>query len=120
LARARAAIRKAIRTQNFTSDREETYIPTGSVYRNPHAFHQLSFESFLFFIFLSQIPFQKYLKIWRFMELFIACLVVKVKIVFGDFVFGKWLALMFTFLPIAYKSNTNNLCISLLHICSKF
>lgn len=40
LAQARAAIRRAIRTRNYTSDREEKYIPTGSVYRNSFAFHQ--------------------------------------------------------------------------------
>uniref|UniRef100_A0A2N9IXU3 Exostosin GT47 domain-containing protein n=1 Tax=Fagus sylvatica TaxID=28930 RepID=A0A2N9IXU3_FAGSY len=56
LARARAAIRKAIRTQNFTSDREETYIPTGSVYRNPHAFHQ------------SHIEMVKRFKVWAYRE----------------------------------------------------
>lgn len=44
LARARAAIRSAIRLQNYTSDKEETYIPSGSVYRNALAFHQLCFE----------------------------------------------------------------------------
>ena len=47
LAKARAAIRKAIITKNYTSDGKEIYIPRGSVYRNPYAFHQLSF--FFFF-----------------------------------------------------------------------
>ncbi|PON37899.1 hypothetical protein TorRG33x02_346430 [Trema orientale] len=47
LARARAAISKAILTKNYTSDREEIYIPTGSVYRNPHAFHQVAKEELL-------------------------------------------------------------------------
>ena len=40
LARARAAIREAIRTRNYTSGKEETFIPRGDVYRNPYAFHQ--------------------------------------------------------------------------------
>ncbi|MBA0784102.1 hypothetical protein Gotri_001722, partial [Gossypium trilobum] len=35
LAKARAAIREAIRTKSYTSDREETFVPRGSVYRNP-------------------------------------------------------------------------------------
>lgn len=39
---ARAIIRKAIVTKNCTSNSNEIYIPTGSVYRNPYAFHQLS------------------------------------------------------------------------------
>ncbi|RXI02391.1 hypothetical protein DVH24_030320 [Malus domestica] len=37
---ARAIIRKAILTKNVTSDRKETYIPRGSAYRIPYAFHQ--------------------------------------------------------------------------------
>ncbi|KAM1145027.1 hypothetical protein FF2_033416 [Malus domestica] len=37
---ARAIIRKAILTKNVTSDRKEIYIPRGSAYRNPYAFHQ--------------------------------------------------------------------------------
>ncbi|KAH7543438.1 probable glycosyltransferase At5g20260 [Ziziphus jujuba] len=56
LARARAAIRKAIVTKNFTSDRNEIYIPRGSVYRNPYAFHQ------------SHIEMVKRFKIWAYRE----------------------------------------------------
>ncbi|KAF7149816.1 hypothetical protein RHSIM_Rhsim02G0203000 [Rhododendron simsii] len=41
LARARAAIRKAVRTRSYKSNRVESFIPRGSIYRNPYAFHQL-------------------------------------------------------------------------------
>ncbi|XP_026442701.1 probable glycosyltransferase At3g42180 [Papaver somniferum] len=40
LARARDAIRKAILTRNYTSNKAEDFIPTGTVYRNSYAFHQ--------------------------------------------------------------------------------
>jgi xylogalacturonan beta-1,3-xylosyltransferase len=43
LARARAAILDAARLKNYTSYKEGTYIPKGVIYRNPYAFHQLSF-----------------------------------------------------------------------------
>ncbi|XP_030505809.1 probable glycosyltransferase At5g20260 [Cannabis sativa] len=56
LARARAAIRKAILTKNYTSDREEIYIPRGPIYRNPYAFHQ------------SHIEMVKRMKIWSYRE----------------------------------------------------
>ncbi|KAK8520448.1 hypothetical protein V6N13_031101 [Hibiscus sabdariffa] len=56
LAGARAAIRKAIQTRNYTSDKEETFIPSGSVYRNPYAFHQ------------SHIEMVKRFKIWVYKE----------------------------------------------------
>ncbi|XP_042989854.1 probable glycosyltransferase At5g20260 [Carya illinoinensis] len=56
LARARAAIRNAIRLQNYTSDREETYIPSGCVYRNAYAFHQ------------SHIEMVKRFKLWVYRE----------------------------------------------------
>lgn len=42
LARARAAIRKATRMRNYTSYKKESFVPRGSIYINPYAFHQLS------------------------------------------------------------------------------
>nr|XP_011466062.1 PREDICTED: probable glycosyltransferase At5g20260 isoform X2 [Fragaria vesca subsp. vesca] len=56
LARARALIRKAILTKNYTSDRNEIYIPSGSIYRNPYAFHQ------------SHIEMVKTFKVWAYRE----------------------------------------------------
>ena len=38
LARDRAAICRAIQTRNYTSGKEETFIPRGVVCRNPYAF----------------------------------------------------------------------------------
>lgn len=49
LAKARAAIREAIRTRRYMSKKKETFIPRGSVYRNPYAFHQLSLK-------ISELP----------------------------------------------------------------
>ena len=40
LARARAAIKETIRSRNYTSGKEETFIPRADVYRNPYAFHK--------------------------------------------------------------------------------
>ncbi|MBA0574420.1 hypothetical protein Golob_001628 [Gossypium lobatum] len=51
LAKARAAIREAIRTKSYMSDREETFVPRGSVYRNP-----------------SHIEMVKRFKIWTYKE----------------------------------------------------
>ncbi|KAJ4959114.1 hypothetical protein NE237_026225 [Protea cynaroides] len=56
LARARAAIRQAIISRNYTSDREELFIPRGSIYRNPYEFHQ------------SHIEMVKRFKIWTYRE----------------------------------------------------
>ncbi|KAK2644906.1 hypothetical protein Ddye_020101 [Dipteronia dyeriana] len=42
LARARAAIHKAIQSKNYLSEKEETFVPKGPIYRNSYAFHQLS------------------------------------------------------------------------------
>ncbi|KAK3213145.1 hypothetical protein Dsin_017851 [Dipteronia sinensis] len=57
LASARAAIREAIRTKNYTSDHMvESFVPRGSIYRNAYAFHQ------------SHIEMMKRFKIWAYRE----------------------------------------------------
>lgn len=57
LAKARAAIQKAINNQNYTSDDKiEFYVPRGCVYRNAKAFHQ------------SQIEMIKRFKVWVYRE----------------------------------------------------
>lgn len=44
LGRARSAIWRAIRSKNYTCYKEDqNFIPSGSIYRNSYAFHQLSF-----------------------------------------------------------------------------
>ncbi|CAL5440187.1 unnamed protein product [Camellia sinensis] len=57
LARARAAIQKAVRSRSFMSyDTVESFIPRGSIYRNPYAFHQ------------SHIEMEKRFKVWTYKE----------------------------------------------------
>ncbi|KAI3862424.1 hypothetical protein MKX03_013667 [Papaver bracteatum] len=56
LARARDAIRRAILARNYTSNKVEDFIPTGTVYRNSYAFHQ------------SHIEMEKTFKIWAYKE----------------------------------------------------
>ncbi|KAL5853528.1 hypothetical protein ACOSQ3_008646 [Xanthoceras sorbifolium] len=56
LAKARAAIRKAVRSKNYVSEKEETFIPKGSIYRNSYAFHQ------------SHLEMMKRFKIWIYKE----------------------------------------------------
>ncbi|KAL4333994.1 hypothetical protein GQ457_07G037720 [Hibiscus cannabinus] len=56
LARARKAIRAASRTRRCTWNRPESYVPKGSVYRNPYAFHQ------------SHIEMQKRFRVWAYKE----------------------------------------------------
>ncbi|XP_058203059.1 probable glycosyltransferase At5g11130 [Rhododendron vialii] len=56
LARARAAILKAIRTRSYSSYKNEDFIPRGSIYKNPYAFHQ------------SYIEMEKRLKVWTYKE----------------------------------------------------
>ncbi|KAJ8765403.1 hypothetical protein K2173_012100 [Erythroxylum novogranatense] len=56
LARARAAIREAVRSKNYSSYKKQIYIPTGVVYRNAVAFHQ------------SHIEMEKRFKVWVYRE----------------------------------------------------
>ncbi|KAJ8551484.1 hypothetical protein K7X08_021499 [Anisodus acutangulus] len=57
LARARAAIWRAIRSRNYTSYKEDqNFIPSGSIYRNSYAFHQ------------SHIEMVKRFKVWTYKE----------------------------------------------------
>ncbi|KAK7330052.1 hypothetical protein VNO77_24237 [Canavalia gladiata] len=52
LAQARASIKEAILSRNYTSAKREVFVPKGSIYWNPHAFHQ------------SHIEMLKRLKVW--------------------------------------------------------
>ncbi|ESR66333.1 hypothetical protein CICLE_v10010441mg [Citrus x clementina] len=56
LVRARAAIREAIRTRKYSSDKNGSFIPRGSIYRNAYAFHQ------------SHVEMLKRFKIWAYTE----------------------------------------------------
>ncbi|KAI3468004.1 hypothetical protein Pfo_024667 [Paulownia fortunei] len=56
LARARAAIVEAGRRRSYTSYKNESFIPRGSIYRNPYAFHQ------------SYIEMEKRFKVWTYKE----------------------------------------------------
>ncbi|KAM6553341.1 hypothetical protein CsatB_014103 [Cannabis sativa] len=56
LVKARVAIRQAITSKSFKSDKNESIIPRGSIYRNPYAFHQ------------SHIEMVKRFKVWSYKE----------------------------------------------------
>ncbi|KAE9601783.1 hypothetical protein Lalb_Chr13g0301471 [Lupinus albus] len=43
LAHSRALIQEAVRTRNYTTNIKNSFVPKGSIYWNPHTFHQLSF-----------------------------------------------------------------------------
>ncbi len=50
LARARWAIKEAARSRSNRSYIEEEFVPRGSIYINPYAFHQLRFYSSLIYL----------------------------------------------------------------------
>ncbi|KAK7292033.1 hypothetical protein RIF29_07662 [Crotalaria pallida] len=56
LAEARASIREAIRLRNYTSWKPGNFIPEGSLYKNPYAFHQ------------SHVEMMKRFKVWVYEE----------------------------------------------------
>ncbi|KAM1360820.1 probable glycosyltransferase At5g20260 [Malus sylvestris] len=56
LAKARAAILEAIQYKKYTSQKIETFIPRGTIYKNPYAFHQ------------SHIEMVKRFKVWSYKE----------------------------------------------------
>ncbi|XAR70995.1 Xylogalacturonan beta-1,3-xylosyltransferase [Bertholletia excelsa] len=56
LARAREAIQTAVRMRSYESDKVESFVPRGSVYRNPFAFHQ------------SHIEMAKRFRVWTYNE----------------------------------------------------
>ncbi|KAG9448485.1 hypothetical protein H6P81_008450 [Aristolochia fimbriata] len=56
LARARAAIRRAVLYRNYSGDTDPSFRPSSSIYRNPYAFHQ------------SYMEMEKRFKVWSYRE----------------------------------------------------
>ncbi|XP_020237198.1 probable glycosyltransferase At5g20260 isoform X2 [Cajanus cajan] len=56
LARSRAFIKEAIRSNNYSAASKESFVPKGSIYLNPHAFHQ------------SHMEMMKRFKVWVYRE----------------------------------------------------
>nr|VDC86997.1 unnamed protein product [Brassica oleracea] len=56
LAKSRAAIREAMRSKKYAFEKEKTFVPRGTVYRNAYAFHQ------------SHIEMEKRFKVWVYKE----------------------------------------------------
>ncbi|KAM1201319.1 hypothetical protein FF1_017599 [Malus domestica] len=56
LAKARAAILEAIQFKKYASQKNETFIPRGTIYKNPYAFHQ------------SHVEMMKRFKVWSYKE----------------------------------------------------
>ncbi|KAJ8768249.1 hypothetical protein K2173_021189 [Erythroxylum novogranatense] len=80
LARAKADVREAVRSKNYSSYKKQIYFPTGVIYRNPVAFHQLSCDIHVRFLYSdmvtnniacdqeSHIEMEKRFKVWVYRE----------------------------------------------------
>ena len=53
LARARRAIKEAARSRSYRSNTKDEFVPRGSIYINPYAFHQLRFSTYFIHLMIS-------------------------------------------------------------------